>query len=73
MPLPREVLDSIKEDIDKAKTLLAELREVITDMRLSGMDTAKQDDQFEALSTEIRHLEGFYERQRVKSEGQISG
>ena len=73
MPLPEEVLDSVKEDIDQGKALLAELKDVITDMRLSGMDTTKEDEQYATLSSDVRKLEVFYERQKAKSPGSAKG
>lgn len=67
MPLPKEVLETVKGQIESAKSSLVELKEVITDMRLSGMDTTKQDEEYETLASDLRKLEIFYGRQKAKS------
>lgn len=66
MPLPREVLESIAEDIEEAEKAISELDDVVGDMRLAGMTTTKQDAELEKLSDEIRKLRIFYERQKAK-------
>ncbi len=67
MPLPKEVLESLKRDIDEAEESLIEVKDVVTDMRLAGMDTAKFDDRLETLRDEIRKRRILYERQISKS------
>jgi hypothetical protein len=69
MPLPIEVLDSVKEDIEQAKLLMKDLKDVIADMRYAGMDIAKQEEELASLSSEIKKLEVFYDRQKAKSPG----
>jgi len=66
MPLPKEVLDSIAEDIAKAEASLTDLKEVVSDMRLSGMDTAKQDAEVADLSKKLRSLKMFYDLRKAK-------
>ena len=73
MPLPEDVLASVEEDIVKSKALLAELKDVVTDMRLSGMDTTEQDKQYASLSSDVRKLEVFYGLQKAKSPGATKG
>jgi len=68
MPLPKEVLDSVAEDIKKAKSTLAELKDVLTDMHLAGMDTTKEDTEYKTLESDIRKLEVFYGFQKAKSQ-----
>ena len=67
MPLPKEVLESLKRGIDEAEESLIEVKDVVTDMRLAGMDTAKFDDRLETLRDEIRKRRILYERQISKS------
>ncbi len=67
MPLPKEVLESVAADISKASASLKELKEVVTDMRLSGMETTKQDDEVNRLSEKLRTFKVFYERQKAKA------
>jgi len=67
MALPSEVLDSIATDIAKAADSLAELKDVVGDMRLSGMDTSKQEAEVARLNDELRSYKVFYERQKAKS------
>ena len=67
MPLPKEVLESLKHDIDEAEESLKEVKDVVTDMRLAGMDTAKLDSELETLKDEIRKRRILYDRQKAKS------
>lgn len=67
MPLPKEALDRIAEDIEKAEASIAELKDVVSDMRLSGMDVTTQTAAMKDLSDKIRQLKVFYERQKAKS------
>lgn len=67
MPLPKEILESLKHDIDEADESLKEVKDVVTDMRLAGMDTAKFDSELETLKDEIRKRRILYERQKAKS------
>ncbi|GAI83684.1 unnamed protein product [marine sediment metagenome] len=66
MPLPKEVLAKVDANIKLAKSSLAELKDVVSDMRLSGMDTAERDKEVKRLADELRSLEIFYERQKAK-------
>lgn len=67
MPLPKEVLDSIAGDIAKAESSLADLKDVVSDMRLSGMDTAKQETEVDELSKKLRSLKMFHELRNAKA------
>lgn len=69
MPLPKEQLDLIKQDIDAATETLTEMKDVIDDMRLAGMDIDKQQATYDDLSDKLRSLRVFYERQAAKSPG----
>lgn len=69
MPLPKEQLDFIKLDIDAATGTLAEMKDVIDDMRLAGMDIEKQQKTYDDLTDKLRSLRVFYERQIAKSPG----
>jgi len=67
MALPREVLESIAADIAEAEKGIIELKDIVGDMRLSGMDTAKEDDRLDKLEDRLRSLKVFYERQKSKA------
>ena len=56
MALPREVLESIAADIAEAEKGIIELKDIVGDMRLSGMDTAKEDDRLDKLEDRISGL-----------------
>ncbi len=68
MPLPKEVLVKVANDIKLAEDNLGELKDVVTDMRLSGMDTTNQAIEVKRLSDSLRGLKAFYERQRAKAD-----
>jgi len=67
MALPNEVLESIAEDIAAAESSLADLKDVVSDMRLSGMDTNLQDAEVADLSKKLRSLKMFYELRKAKA------
>ncbi|GAJ16899.1 unnamed protein product [marine sediment metagenome] len=67
MPIPKEVLASIAEDIVKAEASLADLKDVVADMRLSGMDTSKQEAEVTELSKKLRSLKMFHDLRQAKA------
>ena len=67
MPMPKEVLDTIAADIEKAESSLADLKDVLSDMRLSGMDTARQQVEFDELSKKLRSMKMFYDLRKAKA------
>jgi len=67
MPIPKEVLETIAADIEKAESSLADLKDVVGDMKLSGMDTAVQQAQVDELSKKLRSLKIFYDLSKAKA------
>ncbi len=67
MPLPKEQLDFIANDIEAANATLKEMKDVIDDMRLAGMSIDKQEKTYDDLSDRLRSLRVFYERQQAKT------
>ena len=67
MPMSKEVLATIAADITRAKASLADLKDVVSDMRLSGMDTTRQDAEVSELSKKLRTMERFYEIRKAKA------
>lgn len=67
MPIPKEQLELIKQDIDAATETLADMKDVIDDMRLAGMSIDRQQKTYDDLSDKLRSLRVFYERQTAKS------
>ena len=67
MPIPKEQLDLIEKDIEAATATLADMKDVIDDMRLAGMAIEKQEKLYDDLTDRLRSLKVFYERQRAKS------
>lgn len=67
MPLPQNVLETVAADIAKAEASFADLKEVVADMRLSGMDTKIQDAQVADLAAKIRSLKMFYDIRKDKA------
>ncbi|MBA7621058.1 hypothetical protein ES703_28415 [subsurface metagenome] len=66
MPIPKEVLDTVAGDVTKAEASLADLKDIVADMKLSGMDTAKHDVEVADLTRKIRTLKTFYELRKAK-------
>lgn len=66
MPMSKEVLDIIAEDIAKAEASLTDLKDVVSDMRLSGMDVTKQEAEVTDLSGKLRSLRLFHDLRKAK-------
>lgn len=66
MPMPKELLDRIAADIKEAEGYLAEVKDVVSDMRLAGMDTSRQVKEIDDLEDKLRQLRVFHERQKAK-------
>ena len=66
MPMSKEVLATIAGDIKRADSSLVDLKDVVSDMRLSGMDTAKQEAEVAALSKKLRSMKMFYDLRKAK-------
>jgi len=66
MSIPEDVLNSIAENIKKAKETINSVSDVIADLRASGIDASKQETELTAAKSELRRLETFYTRQAGK-------
>jgi len=67
MAMPKEVLDTIAADIANAESSLADLRDVVADMRLSGMDVTTQQAEVDDLSKKLRSMKMFYDLRKAKA------
>jgi len=67
MPLPKEIIKEVEAHLDKAESTLAEITDVVTDMRLAGLDTSKRDTEIEDLRDEIRKRRIFLARQKART------
>ena len=67
MPMSKEVLETIAGDIEKAESSLADLKDVVSDMRLSGMDVTKQQTEVDDLSKKLRSMKMFYGLRKAKA------
>lgn len=67
MPMSKEVLDIIAGDIAKGEASLADLKDVVSDMRLSGMDVTKQEAEVLDLSRKLRSLKMFHDLRKAKA------
>lgn len=70
MPLPSEVLEKMKADIEGADALIKDIEETIHDMRESGIDALKQEERLREAKEVRRQSKSLYDLQmkRVKSE-----
>ncbi|MBA7585677.1 hypothetical protein ES708_27665 [subsurface metagenome] len=67
MPIPKEVLERMKEGMDEAEVLLKDYKDIITDMRLAGMDTTEREKVSHDMTEKLRQQRVFYGRQKAKS------
>ncbi|MBA7618505.1 hypothetical protein ES703_25832 [subsurface metagenome] len=63
MPLAPEVLAEMKEKIDRAKERIADLSDIIADMRKSNLETETKEADIKALKAQLRRWESFYDLQ----------
>jgi len=66
MPLPKDIISEVEANLDKAEASLADITDVVTDMRLAGLDTSKRDAEMEDLRDEIRKRRIFLARQKAR-------
>lgn len=60
MPLPPEVLADIKDRIDKIKERIASVEDILADLRASGIDALKREEELRDLREQLRKWETFY-------------
>lgn len=63
MPLPPEVLEDIKSNLEAAEVRVKEIEEVLADLRATGVGVGEQEAKLKAAKEELRHMRLFYERQ----------
>lgn len=66
MPLPIEVLDGIKANLDKALEVIESLEETIRDAEVAGIDVSTQRARLDSQKEDYRKLNSFYKRQAAK-------
>ncbi|MAF43777.1 MAG: hypothetical protein CMI54_06385 [Parcubacteria group bacterium] len=67
MPIPEEILNKIKDALAEAKEKQKEVKDVISDLKASGIDTLEQTNKLSELTEKIRQLETFYGRQNRRN------
>ncbi len=72
MPLPVEVLESIKKAIDEAEENIKSISDVIADLRATGIDASKQEEALTSVKEDLRKLRLFYDRQTKRISGEHS-
>jgi len=63
MPLPQEVLEEIRSRLERAQELVDSLEDVVSDMRVSGIEPVSQEAELRAAREDLRKLRAFYDRQ----------
>ena len=66
MPLPPEVLEKIKTNLDAAETQLKSIHDVVVDLRASGIDAAAQEAEYNKLKDEYNKMVMFYGKQKAR-------
>ena len=69
MPIPEETLNNIRDALAEAKSKRKDVKDVIDDLKASGVDTLEQTKKLNDLDEKIRQLETFYGRQTRRREG----
>ncbi len=72
MPLPKETMEQIASNIEKAEAAIKEVEDVISDLRDSGVDTTLQSEQLATQKENLRQLSLFYGKQ-TKRIGDANG
>jgi len=63
MPLPSEILASIKSQIDEAELTIKSVEDVVSDLRASGVDASAQEEALRNAKSQLAQLRIFYGRQ----------
>ena len=66
MPLPEELKEKIKANIEEAEARVKSTEDVIEDLRRSGIDASKQEERLRETKESLRTLRLFYDRQSAK-------
>lgn len=67
MPLPSDTLYEIETRIKAVRERIASLDEIITDLRASGIDASKREEEVRTLKEEAHKWEIFYALQKKRS------
>ncbi|GAI89492.1 unnamed protein product [marine sediment metagenome] len=67
MPLPKEVLETIKKRLDEAEEAVKSVEDVLADMRVTGIGVGEQEEKLKAAKADLRKLRLFYDRQVKKA------
>ena len=68
MPLPPEILEKIKADLEEAEKSVKGLEDIISDLRTAGIDASKEEADLKAVKEELTKLRLFYSRQQKRLE-----
>ncbi len=68
MPLPPEILDRIKTNLDEADKSVKTLEDIVSDLRVSGIDASKEEADLDKVKGELTKLRLFYGRQTKRLE-----
>jgi len=63
MPISNELLGQIKTQIDDAEQAIKEIEDVISDLRVSGIDATDQEKKLASVKAQVNQLRLFYSRQ----------
>lgn len=63
MPLPEEVMRQMKERLDSVKERMKSIEDVIADLRASGIDASRREEELAQLRETLRKWETFYDLQ----------
>lgn len=66
MPISPEVLNQIKEGLEKAEAEIKSQEDVINDLRASDIDASAQEERLKQLKAEWNKLRTFYNLQKDK-------
>lgn len=68
MPLPSEMLESLRADLEDIEKRLASQEDIIADLRASGIDASAQEAKLDKVREDYRQLKTFYELQKRRAE-----
>lgn len=67
MPLPKEVLDQLKTQLDTAEARYKEALDAVEDMQAAGIDVVNELAALKAAEADLRRLKYFYELETRRS------
>jgi len=66
MPLPENILLEMKVKIEEGEKAIKDIEDIVEDLRASGIDASRQEDELRSAKEILRKAKSVYELQRKR-------